>query len=360
MILYDPHVDDNIFTPLSYFVGKRKGLNKYRYIYEAWSKSNNPKIYISNKTSSLPLVITSKIPSFLLKYIIKLEVKIWLKLNNLSATYLTSYIKDGDVFCFGYKKFDKITHDEVKMTKSFTVHLTHYHTYKYNSIYLEDNFKFVYDNNVSSLGYFNLKFPGYNKDIKIISFYVQDRFFIEPLNDQRKGVAVTGTYHDYAVDELDFGIYENGRTTLHPVRHEISRTIMPDNFKLEISLFKNPNKLSTLLKNIGKYNQKAYFSFNIVEFYNESKYSLVAGEGTGAIAIGALESMAVGCKPFLTNTEVCGLNLPSNSYVLYETLHDVCIYDNNDIIDKEQLRHVAREFNYESSLKRFNNYIKSI
>ncbi|TOH24505.1 hypothetical protein, partial [Vibrio parahaemolyticus] len=67
--------------------------------------------------------------------------------------------------------------------------------------------------------------------------------------------------------------------------------------------------LRALIVKLFSYGQKEYFSFDIQHFYNEARYALVAGEGNGAIAIGALEALASGCIPLLTRNEVKGLGL---------------------------------------------------
>lgn len=365
MIIYDPICDDNVFTPVSYFLGRRKALKKYEYIRDVFNVNKSIKIYISYNNSSLPKALTAFIPKKMLSLVIKLEVLIWCKINDVNKNRIVKKIDDDNIFCFGYKKFGGLKHEDIKKVKNFYLHLTHYHTYPYNSVYLEDNFQFVFDNNVSDTSYFKSKFPGYNKDILIMPFYVQDRFFECDIDSKRSGIAITGTYHDICPFISDFGIYNRGRTTLHPIRHEISFIKTPDFFKVKLGLFKNPNDLKSLFKRFFDYGQKEYFSFNIVDFYKTSTFSLIAGEGNGALAIGAIESLACGCKPYLTVNEACGLELSSESFNIYSSISDIeYSYKNEcsgiDILSPNHLRNAAMMFNRENSVTRFECFLKKV
>ncbi|EGR1752330.1 hypothetical protein D3729_21380 [Vibrio parahaemolyticus] len=194
-------------------------------------------------------------------------------------------------------------------------------------------------------------------------FYVQDRFYNYSSNIERVGIAVTGTYHDYCPLSVDFGIYNRGRTTLHPVRHEISNLSLDSNFKIKLGLYENPHTLRALIVKLFSYGQKEYFSFDIQHFYNEARYALVAGEGNGAIAIGALEALASGCIPLLTRNEVKGLGLSEKSYVEYETVEDIKeqaeILLNNFSCNYEALKKFSQSFNYNNSKSRFSSFLMS-
>ncbi|MCI2962142.1 hypothetical protein MO387_03405 [Shewanella sp. N2AIL] len=362
MILYDPHCDDNIFTPLSYYFGKRNGLKKYEYIKDALDERNGVKIYISYKNSSLPQVILNKVPPLLMKFIVMVEVFFWSKLNKIDRSCFIDSFSGQDVFCFGYKKFSRLTHEEVQKAKSFSIHLTHYHTYGYNTVYLEPNVNLLYDSDVSLCTYFKTKFIGYKRDIIVMPFYVKDRFFSVDIEGKKESVAVSGTYHDINANSYDFGIYNRSRVTLHPIRHEIANRNSFDNmFKVHLGLYVNPNGLATLIKRFKGYGQKEYFSFDIAGFYASCKFSLVAGEGTGVVAIGALESLAAGCIPFLMTSEAKGLGLPPDAYVLYNDLDELIKLVKVDFTASPlYLRTVALNFNFENSKLRFEQYIDSV
>ncbi|EMS7710440.1 hypothetical protein V9N58_002940 [Vibrio cholerae] len=356
-------MDDNIFTPVSYFLGGRKALKKYLYIREALDGDDDFNIYISYKNSSLPISLTKYLPKFIFRIIVFLEVYFWLKLNNVDRKKIAKSFSNKNVFCFGYKKFDRFTHDEVRSARTFNIHITHYHTYSYNSIYLESNVNLLYDSDVKNHTYFKRKFINYTKSIIVMPFYVQDRFYNTKLSYDRSGIAITGTYHDISPFESDFGIYNNGRVTLHPLRHHIATNIekyADCDFKIRLSLYSNPNSLIALFKKLRLYKQENYFSFDICDFYSSSKFSLIAGEGTGSIAIGSLEAMATGCLPILTEHEVKGLNIPSDAFFQFDGInfnHDAL---KNIHICHEDIREIARKFNYENSLLRYLKFYNEI
>ncbi|MBS4697998.1 hypothetical protein J4G65_21385 [Aeromonas allosaccharophila] len=362
MILYDPHCDDNIFTPVSYYIGRRTALKKYEYIKSAMVNNGGLKIYFSYKNSSLPNVIIKKIPNIFLRWIVLAEIFIWRYINNIDSSCVINEIDGHDVFCFGYKKFNNITHDEVNSSKTFNIHLTHYHTYGYNSIYLEPNVNLLYDTDVSHHLYFMSKFIGYTRKVIVMPFYVKDRFFTVPLaSGKRHGVSITGTYHDICPFECDFGIYNNNRVTLHPIRHELATTKrrLSERFHTRLSLYVNPNNFITLLSRLRGYSQSKYFSFDIADFYSRTKISLVAGEGTGAVAIGALESLAAGCIPLLKSSEVQGLDLPPDAYLIYENIEDILNFSEFDTnVEPAFLRNVALRFSFINSTLRFESYIR--
>ncbi|MEZ9886517.1 hypothetical protein AB4374_21830 [Vibrio splendidus] len=324
MILYDPHADDNIFTPLSYFLLRRRALKKYGYIRSALTDKGLGKIYFSYKNSSLPKSLTELMPVFMLRIFIMLEVFIWRKINNIPKDMITNTLEGSDVFLFGYKKFSKLEQCEFSKSRKIYIHLTHYHTYEYNNIYKSENVFFCFDNDVSNVVYFKHKFPEYDKGIIILPFYVNDRFNYDYNINKVNSVAVTGTYHDFNPNEVDFGIYNRDRATLHPIRHELANRKLNTCFNVKLGLYRNPTTVKSLIKLLTSYRQKRYFSFDIADFYAQHKFSIVAGEGTGAVAIGTLESIASGCIAFVTIDEISGLDIPEGSYIIYDgTINDL-------------------------------------
>ena len=88
-------------------------------------------------------------------------------------------------------------------------------------------------------------------------------------------------------------------------------------------------KSSSLLSLLG--GQRKYMAIDIVELYQNSSHSFVGGEGTGAIAIGTLESMAAGCIPLISREESRGLlfdiknadiNFYTNENELFQKIND--------------------------------------
>lgn len=367
LVLVDPHSTDQMFTPLMFKIFGRKALRKYSYIPTCiLSENKNIPIYLSYNSSSLPARIFEKLPFFLRKIIVDIEIKIWKKINDGVDFEITHNLTDKKVFFFGHKKSNLISDERFKDTEVTFIHLSHYHGFASKpvpSLELQNKIVFCFDNDIKEHTFFKSKFSWYKKDIEVVTFEVQERFFSVDIEVERmKKCCITGTYHSYDKQEMDWGIYNRNFTTLHPVRHELALKKLPNHIDSKLSLFRKPDLIKFKLNDIG---QSKYFSFDIAEYYSKYSYACIPGEGTGAIGIGSLEAMASGCKVFLTDIEAKGLKFPTNSYIAYENTEDLLSkieYAINNIsigkIDRDNFRNIAKGFNHNSLIEKFDCIIK--
>lgn len=350
LVLLDPHVDDTIYKPLSYWMLKKRPFKKYSYINDAITKNQELTIHFTYNYSSFPKRITNKLPQFIKRIIIQIEIFLWKKINKIKFKEINESKIEKDkhnAFVFGKRKEGILALRGNKFNKVY-YHLSHYHGLDKIEAHLAQNVFFCADNNIKNHKYFKNKFSWYNKEIIIVPFFAESRF--KNLNKERlNSCAVTGTYHDINKKEIDFGIYNSkGNTTLHPLRYDIAQSDI-EGLVSRLSLFEK--------KDLFK-KQKKYFSFDIVEFYNSHKYALIPGEGNGLIAIGSLESYASGCDIFLTEWEASGL-FDENEYFKYNGELNDFIKKFKSVRNKRyELNSPIRDkFSYEKSIIRFQENI---
>lgn len=309
LVLIDPHCDDFIYRPLTYFIFRKKAFRKYAYLDIALRSYDKLFVYFTYENSSMPPRIFSKLPKVLKMVLIKLEISFWRRINkiDLEEYKIVGQKSEKSAFIFGYKKFDILSVVLPKF-KDVYVHLSHYHTFQDLDYSNYSNLTFCADNNIAAFDFFKKKFSWYEKRIIIVPFCVSDRFKVLHEFERIKKCCVTGTYHDIPVSKVDFGIYNSrGNTTLHPLRFELAQGNWPFLVK----------RLNLYGKNIFEVFQRSYLKFDIVRFYNSFDYAVVPGEGNGLIAIGSLEAIACGCSIFLTSWEADGL-FESNEYFEYD------------------------------------------
>lgn len=340
-VLLDPHVDDFIFKPLSFLILRRKALKKYGYIGVSLQEHyKKVPVSFSYRNSSLPI---DSLPNTMKVIIIFFEVLLWKWINKEFKFERIKLKPAVSVFFFGYKKLERCLQCLSKYgANRILVHLSHYHTFDLGLEKVPDFVKYkislCFDNDIGELDYFRKKAPWYKKDITILPFCVGERFFIPELTAKAERVAVTGTFHDFSVEEapFDWGIYNRGRLTLHPLRHELAQKLysLPSNYDIKLSKF---NSSGSALMKIFTLSQKKYFLFDIGQFYRDRKVALVAGEGTGAIAIGAIEAMASGCLVVLSEVEAKG-NLLANSagFIVHDGSYEGMLAAVNDAIYSER------------------------
>ncbi len=305
IIFLNPHISDFTYCPISFRFSKRRALEKYKYLDELFF--NNLYFLDSKSSTSLPNFINKNISSFLLKPFRFIERKYWEKINNRKLKFLKKNILDNvRIFIFGYKISKDVLDFLIKnnFKNILYIHLSHYHTFYIEKKYFDClNIKLCFDNDISQNVYFKKKFPYYHQKLIILPFQIKERFFVEnvAIQDLRiSRIAATGTYHKFPPNIIDFKYKEF--STLHPIRLAVALR----NFKLKYFInIMSEYKSSSLFSILG--GQTKYMSLNIVDLYQKSSHSFVGGEGTGAIAIGTLESMAAGCIPIISREESRGL-----------------------------------------------------
>jgi len=327
IILHNPHTDQWFKTTVNYFFTKTKSVNKYEFIFdELYSREKFVYVYI-DKTNCL---VSGSIISLIRKYLPPIiEFYIWIIINKLSpfrfkiirniekleySDVLFSFIISHFTNLSG--KFDssrKDLIDNFKKTKALkVVHLTHY---GYNVSIGSKNTKdseidlFVSENNLTKNShFFKHYFFWYKKNVYNLPFIAKKRF--ENLNDfkNRKNKAIaTGTL-TAPMPDSDFKYFFKS-DQLQPMRLKIYKNSSELKNYLDSFIYKldeKDNKIKikntdSLIKKLFKKiywgffsKQKKYFSFNIVEKYNEYKMFIVPEECIDLPGIGFVEGMACG------------------------------------------------------------------
>ncbi len=367
-VLVDPHAEDFIFCPVSFWFARRRALKKYEYISRSLLNNDVLQVYISGEVSSLPNGFFNRMPRTIKKIILWGEIKIW-RILNRKWTHKINFVKSlrrKNVFLFGYKKSELFKHEAFLHAQKIICHLSHYHTFTVtnHSSSIAEKLIFAFDNDVGEHHYFKKKFPWYYKRIIIIPFEVKERFYEKALvaeKDKIEKCGVTGTYHDFDVSKVDFGILFENKSTLHPLRLEMAtKDQINDLFDSKLALYKSG---SGLVKKLIGAKQKKYFEFDIVSFYANHRGCVIPGEGTGAIAIGSLEAMASGCHVYLTEWEVKGLNLCSAGYSLYDGTYEgllTCIKTTSHPCDSKKTRWAVEGFKANSLMLKARKLLQTV
>lgn len=343
MILINPHSSDRIFKPLFFWVFKLKSSNKYGYLNESFrGKDSFINFFFTYDKSSFPLekfkIFNYK---FLKKAFIKLEIFVWLRINNIRDYQILKSL-EGVVFLFIDKNLSQLKNLEknVKVSKIF-LHISHYHNIeKLNTLEFEKLY-LCYDFNVAKVAYFQQKFLHYNRQILIVPYFVKNIFFTHEFNEYRKtNVSIIGSYHVFNPKIRDIGIYDfsNNISTLHPLRYELSKINFNSKIRNLLSKVNQKSFFKSLFRNYK------YYNFSIVDFYSQTKYVVCPSEGTGALGISVLESMAMGCGVIISNEDYFMLGCPKIQGIEifddFENLVDIIndLSENPKAIDQEGLR----------------------
>lgn len=319
--ILNPHVSDFFASPLAFKVLKRRALRKYGYLLDEHSAAGNKiDILINNAFSGLiPDKVFSKMPAFARSNWLRIEIAQWLKHNKLEGKVNVHFspktIKNKQVLLFlCYRNYLNPT--QLKATcaqfKTAIGHLTHYYATPADySRGVKDipNLLLASDVDVTGNEFFRHFFPWYTKPMLILPFAVYDRFkVLKPFGQRKPKAVATGTFHMLELDAsenhlTDLKNYAKANT-VHPVRREIFER--KEGLKKHIDCYcfpyfeSNVKKEKSLLQKVLpkklQVKQSSYFSFNIVDKYNEYKYVIVGEEYYNGIpGVGAFEAMACGC-----------------------------------------------------------------
>jgi hypothetical protein len=319
--ILNPHVSDFFASPLSFILLKRRPLRKYGYLIDMpVAEGKKIDVLINNAFSGLiPDKIFRILPGFVRSLWLRLEINYWLKHNQLKGKVTVHFsaktVSNKKVLLFlCYRNY--LNPSSLQKTcrhfEHAIGHLTHYYTIPSGySKAVKDipNLILASDVDVTHNEFFNHFFPWYQREMLIVPFAVYERFKVNQPFESRKAKAVaTGTFHMLELDASkehlkDLKEFANA-STVHPLRRtiyerkeELSGFIdcycfpyFESNIKREKKFYERllPKKLQVA--------QSSYFSFNIVDKYNEYKYVIVGEEFYNGIpGVGAFEAMACGC-----------------------------------------------------------------
>lgn len=320
--LLNPHIIDFVAEPVFFKWIKRRPLKKYGYLLtEPIKKYGHVKVLVDSGTSGfVPMNIYVKLPYFLRVMFSKIEIGLWKKRNNfgkeVSVFYTPKKIQDKKaIIFFNYKQYKNPTILAKTCGKfQFSIaHLSHYHnatTAQSNALEAISNIHLAADVDIVDNSYFKKYFNWYKKSIFILPFSIEERFKETTTWENRTDkILSVGTFHYFEEDYLEGRnndlkeFYETSKAkALHPLRRDIFER--KDQFINEIDCMNSPYKETSSKKSFWKMflpsnlfaGQKKYFSFNIVDKFNEHKFVIVGEELiTGLPGIGTFEALACGC-----------------------------------------------------------------
>lgn len=212
-------------------------------------------------------------------------------------------LKDDDViFMFLYGNFTnqngKIAENrknlniQIGQSKAYKiVHLTHY-MYHADIASINCNKSnidlFVAENNLfQNSDFFRTTFDWYKKNVYALPFVPKDKFKrLKPYNERVNKAIATGTI-TFPMDDKVFVSYFN-QSMLQPMRIEIYKN--KENLRSHLDSIISPINES----GGSDAKQEKYFSYNIVDLYNNYKMFIVPEEISGLPGIGFVEGMKCG------------------------------------------------------------------
>lgn len=318
LTLLNPHADDFVSTPVSFRLVGRRGLGKYKYLVdEPIRRGRRISILVDGTLTSLvDQRLFAPLPGWLRAIILRIEIYLWLRLNGLTGKVDVNWTPDtvqnrSVLYVFSYKNCVGAFEQRKAVISAFDrviVNLSHYFIRtreKAENIANLRNVCLHVDSDLSKNTYFQSFFPN-PSPMLVLPFAVSKRFFQKrPLEERSAKCAATGTFHNLQ-NEMPHAYYRNyidffKTNTYHPVRKLLyqHRTEISDWLTCRISPYRETigdNKFSARLRRLLRLDvvQADYFSFDIVDFYNQHRYAIVGEELSGAPAVGFFEGMACG------------------------------------------------------------------
>jgi glycosyltransferase involved in cell wall biosynthesis len=319
LTLLNPHADDFVSTPVSFWLVGRRGLGKYKYLLdEPIRRGRRPSILVDGTLSSLvDQSLFARLPYWLRAVILRFEIFFWLRHNGLTdrvdVHWSLDTIRDRTaIYVFSYKNCVGAFDRRQAVIASFDhaiVNLSHYFIRtreKADNIAKLPNARLHTDSDLSRNAYFQNFFPKPPPMI-VLPFAVSGRFAVKQAIAERSAkCAATGSFHNLQ-DEEPRAYYRDFITffrtdTYHPVRKLLyqRRAEIADWLECRISPYREmegKNRLGSRVRKMLGLDvvQADYFSFDIVDFYNHHRFAIVGEELSGAPAVGFFEAMACGC-----------------------------------------------------------------
>ncbi|TYK65326.1 hypothetical protein [Colwellia echini] len=297
VFLVDPHMTDEVFTPLRFFIRKRRGLKKYSYFKEICSGETKVNIAQSCALSGvIPANLFSNLPKVVRSFVNCLETLFWkffneVKINrimpeqnDIAVVYLRNHTDKVDVY------ISMLRNRGVKI-----VWLTsHFHLSYNNKDYINNQDTVCLDNKLSE----NIELRGntiISPPVVSSRFKVFDREF----NKRQQRVLCMGTVHMYKNKFLGSVAY-NDFYTMHPSRCSLLES---DDLRIE-------KNFSVITDNINLYqSQRAYMGGDLPSLYNSYRFAFIGSEHLGIAALGVYEAMSCGCEIFIEESVGKSLNM---------------------------------------------------
>ena len=317
---------------------------------------------------------------FLRKILIKLELYLWCRYYQIQYTKVKVI---NSIFDIDYKDLvlvslhylpKKNSLEKTNATK--LIYASHFfYNIKENCKKIKklNNIYFLAEADITKNSIFFRKFFGHNFQTYILPFQLKKRFIKSSGWDERSPKCLAlGTTHElpYTSQTKEF-IDFYGKNTWHYMREDLylAKNKLNELMNIKIERFNEDLKISKIktinyLQNIfllGR--QKKYFSFDIVEAFNNHKIFISPEERVGLPSINFVEGMSCGCAYIGIDSQIykdLGL-VKEKHFISYDgTMNDLIsklnYYSNNDNL----LRDIA-ENGYNFVISNFNkNVVKKV
>lgn len=317
IVFVNLHVDASLVKTASKFIFKQSIATKHRYILDYLI--NNSDIEVCSYINKNGTSIASNLPKFLMKILIScrfLESRWVLKKNGLSGKIKilkkASDIRHDDIV-FMHQLFAKKSPELGDINSFKAMSMLHFLGLKSNSDAIKTckpQFIFCESNLKSHCKIFQKNYSWWDKDIYVHPFVPEARFKrIKPFEERKNLVFSTGTItyikHPDFLNVYGDPCYQPIRRYILDHQEELKGKIdcYNSNYKEDankkMEAKRKDNKIVRLIKSgyskLFASQQKSYYSFNMVEKFNEYKMCIIGEEVFNVPGIGFTEGMACGC-----------------------------------------------------------------
>ena len=311
LTLLNPHIDDFMACPVSFRLVGRKPLVKYGYLIEEQIRRFGAvDVLIDGTISSLfSQRIFGCLPKIIRLFVLREELRRWKKINNFMGNVKIHWTPETitnrqNIYLFSYKNCTGHFESRRSYIEAFDrkiVNLSHFMIRtleKSKNARSLKNVVYTSEADLSDQPFFTEYFGGSNSVLPL-AFCVASRFENKtPYQLRADRCAAVGSFHNLE-NERPSSFYKDVMTffqtdTYHPVRKLVyeNQHLMDGYVNCAIAPFRE-SRIGLLRKLDVR--QKSYFSFDVVDFYNNNRYALVGEEIYGLPGIGFFEAMACGC-----------------------------------------------------------------
>lgn len=317
IVFINLHANEFLVKTLNKYIWKQSCAFKHKYLLDYLL--NRPDIEVCNYINGDGFTLAYSLPDFIMRILRKfrfLENRMVLKLNKIPRSKITVIKKPADIrpddIVIGYRHIGCSLTDMHSIKAFKAISMIHFHGEKSDSESIRKANPDILFNecNLSCTSeIFRRYYSWYKKDFIVHPFVAASRFInSKPFGKRQNKCFSTGTI-TYKVHSEFLEVY--GDSCDQPTRKQImdnaedikdfcdcfnSDYLEDANLKKYLpsdNFFKHYYKVWYNLTHAG--HQKKYFSFNMVEKFNDYKMCLIGEEILGVPGIGFVEGMACGC-----------------------------------------------------------------
>lgn len=309
IVFVNLHGNEFIVKTLNKIVFKQSAAIKHKYLLDYLLQSDEYEVctYLNDKSFSMSYSHAGSVP----KWLVKLEHKYCLKKNGIPSKKITILTKEEDIrkddILIIYNLYANQYDFKKRPDCMIAICLIHFNTSNADRMRAIDP-DVIYNEANFSHGsvIFDKFYSWFNKRFEVIPFVYANRFEVQkPFAERKNKCFSTGTvtYMHNITPYYGNPCAQPARKQIMMHRDELKDYVDCYNSDYledtEVNKLKGDNIISRIYNNIysklfsGR--QKKYFSFNMVEKFNDYKMCLVGEEIMGIPGIGFVEGMACGC-----------------------------------------------------------------